>query len=350
MITGRLNSSCFAQYDAGIQLPRSLLRGAFVQEIAPVKNIIVPTDFSEFARSAGDLAIWLAKRASGKVTFLHALADFRDRVAAMPDLEQWTTAGPDFAKIAETVRAEVEKRLAKVVGRYAKTGVKAEGKCVFGKTFVETIHAVQTQQFDLVVLGTRGENAIKRFLVGSTADRLIQHCPAPVWVTHKDQKPQVTSVLAAVDFSDASRTALAKAAELARIARARLHVVHVLNDADFSELIEKSGDSMPRVTRKEMQAAAAKHLEAFVRAVLPKESLPELHVSHGDGWRMIGTAAKRVDASVIVLSTIGRGGVSGLLLGSTAERVLHTSEVGVLVVKPEGFETSIAPPLVSQWS
>lgn len=315
-----------------------------------VKNILVPTDFSEFARTASDLAVWLAKRGQGKVTFFHALADFRERMAALPDLEQWTTAGADFSKVAESVRADVDKRLAKVAARYTKTGVVVGGKCVFGKTFVEAIHAVQTQGFDLVVIGTRGENAIKRFLVGSTADRLIQHCPAPVLVTHKDQKPQVTSVLAAVDFSAASRQALAKAADLARVSRAKLHVVHVINEADLAELMEQTGATMPRVGRKELQSAAATHLENFVRQALPGATLPELHVAHGDGWRMIGTAAKRVDASVIVLSTIGRGGVSGMLLGSTADRVLHTSDVGVMVVKPEGFETSIAPPVVSQWA
>jgi universal stress protein E len=315
-----------------------------------VKNILVPTDFSEYARTASDLAVWLARKSKGKVTFFHALADFRDRIAALPDLEQWTSAGPDFSRIADAVRADVDKRLAKVAGRYTKTGVPVAGKCVFGKTFVETIHAVQTQGFDLVVLGTRGENAIKRFLVGSTADRLIQHCPAPVYVTHKDQKPQITTVLAAVDFSAASGQALVKAAELARLSKAKLHVVHVLNEADLNELLEQSGSTVPRISRKDLQSAAATHLETFVRKAIPEGALPELHVTHGDSWRMIGTAAKRVDASVIVLSTIGRGGVSGMLLGSTADRILHTSEVGVLVVKPEGFETSIAAPVVSQWS
>jgi universal stress protein E len=314
-----------------------------------MKKLLVLTDFSDFARAACDQAVWLAKRLSAEVTFLHVVADFREQIAALPESEQWTASGADFDSLAATLREKADARLAKLANRYQKTGVKIVGKTVLGKPYVETIHAVQTQGFDLVFVGTRGESAIKRFLVGSTSSRLIQNCPAPLWVTHQDTKPQISSVLAAVDFSPASQVALRSAAKLAVASKAKLHVVHVLDTADLEALTDLVTAEVPRLSRKQVQQSAANHLQSWLKAHLPEGVKSELHVAHGDSWRMIGTAAVRVDASVIVLGSVGRGGVSGLLLGSTADRVLRTTSVSVLVVKPDGFETGIAPPVVSQW-
>ncbi len=49
----------------------------------------------------------------------------------------------------------------------------------------------------------------------------------------------------------------------------------------------------------------------------------------------------RID--LLVLGTIGRSGIAGLLMGNTAERILNKVECSVLAVKPEGFVSSIRP-------
>jgi len=44
---------------------------------------------------------------------------------------------------------------------------------------------------------------------------------------------------------------------------------------------------------------------------------------------------------LVVIGTVGRSGVPGLLIGNTAEKVLSTVDCSVLTLKPEGFETPI---------
>jgi nucleotide-binding universal stress UspA family protein len=53
--------------------------------------------------------------------------------------------------------------------------------------------------------------------------------------------------------------------------------------------------------------------------------------------------ANRLEADLIVLGTVGRTGLQGLLLGNTAESVLLHSDCDVLTVKPVGFVSPIAP-------
>jgi len=47
------------------------------------------------------------------------------------------------------------------------------------------------------------------------------------------------------------------------------------------------------------------------------------------------------DVDLIVMGTVARSGIAGLLFGNTAERILHTVPCSVLAVKPEGFESPI---------
>lgn len=314
-----------------------------------MNHILVPTDFSDDSRSAVDQAVWLARKGAGDVTLVHALNDLRHATEALPEAEGWSANSGDFNRAVEELKKSSDTRLSKLAARYEKTGVSIATRTVVGKAFAQVVHGVCEAGFDLVVVGTRGTSGLKRFLVGSTAQRLIQNCPCPVWVVRKDAKPKVSTILAAVDFSDASRAAVKTAAELAVKLKARLHLVHVVDDADLRSVTERSGGLLPKLSRKDMQGVGVKRLDELVAGLIPAELEVERHVTHGDPWRMIATATKRTEADVVVLGTVGRGGVSGMLLGSTAERVLATVSCGVLAVKPEGFVSAVEPAMVSQW-
>ncbi len=314
-----------------------------------MNHILVPTDFSDDSRAAVDQAVWLARKGAGDVTLVHALNDLRHATEALPESEGWSANSGDFNRAVEELKRSSDARLAKLAARYEKTGVAIAARTVVGKAFAQVVHGVQEVGFDLVVVGTRGTSGLKRFLVGSTAQRLIQHCPCPVWVVRKDSKPKVSTILAAVDFSDASRAAVKHAGELALILKAKLHLVHVVDDADLRAVTEQAGGLLPKLSRKDMQAVGVKRLDEMVAGLVPEGVEPEHHVTHGDPWRMIATSAKRTEADVVVMGTVGRGGVSGMLLGSTTERVLATVNCGVLAVKPAGFATTVEPAMLSQW-
>jgi nucleotide-binding universal stress UspA family protein len=61
------------------------------------------------------------------------------------------------------------------------------------------------------------------------------------------------------------------------------------------------------------------------------------------GWARdeLPLLARRVAADIVVLGTLARTGVPGLLMGNTAEAILHQIDCSVLALKPDGFQTPV---------
>lgn len=64
----------------------------------------------------------------------------------------------------------------------ADTGVEAEAIAAIGNPAAEIIGAAETRGVDLIIIGRQGANAVRRFLMGSVADRVVQHAPCDVLV------------------------------------------------------------------------------------------------------------------------------------------------------------------------
>jgi nucleotide-binding universal stress UspA family protein len=133
-------------------------------------------------------------------------------------------------------------------------------------------------------------------------------------------------ILAAVDFSEPSRTALTMAARLALYGGAELHILHA------EDPLLCAAARMQGVT---LSAQARDELNAFVAATsLPSTVAVHLHVIGGEAVGVIWNVARREQADVIVIGTHGMSSAERLVFGSTAEGVLRRSDIPVLLVPP----------------
>ena len=140
------------------------------------------------------------------------------------------------------------------------------------------------------------------------------------------------TIVAAVDFSDISADVLETARDMARLHRARLHVVHAVGDPFRSMYaVETTGLDLPDVLRRWTEAAQTQ-LASLVEAHPIEPEPPTMAVLPGSAAQAIVQYADDQQADLIVLGSHGRGAVSRLLLGSVAERVLHLAGRTVLVV------------------
>ena len=131
-------------------------------------------------------------------------------------------------------------------------------------------------------------------------------------------------VLAAVDFSEPSRTALTCAARFARQCRAALHVLHA-QEAELSSAAAAKHRDLAVETREE--------LRAFTSAVLPAgNAAPVHHVVIGPPIDVICNIADRERADLIVLGAHGMSGIGHAVFGVVTEGVLRCADVSVLVV------------------
>jgi nucleotide-binding universal stress UspA family protein len=73
----------------------------------------------------------------------------------------------------------------------------------------------------------------------------------------------------------------------------------------------------------------------------PGVSKNSIHVVQGEGGKLIPFMAKDEEIDLIVMGTVGRIGLSGMLIGNTAERILNNVNCSVLAVKPDGFTSPV---------
>jgi nucleotide-binding universal stress UspA family protein len=135
-------------------------------------------------------------------------------------------------------------------------------------------------------------------------------------------------ILVPIDFSPNSRQALDFAVPLAEMFDARLTLLHVV------ELTVYPQDMGPVPTDTlRLSQAALEHLDTFAAETVPA-GLPENRiVRKGLPYREIADAAHELEADLIVLTTHGYTGLTHVLLGSTAERVVRHAPCPVLTVR-----------------
>jgi len=127
-------------------------------------------------------------------------------------------------------------------------------------------------------------------------------------------------ILAATDFSDVAEAALRIAIQTARTLHAELHVLHVFTPGETA------------VTQLLADAAASAGPDVQVK----------VSATGGHPAQEILRYAARQSVDLIVLGAHGRSGVSRILLGGVAERVLREARCPVLVVPPGSVPGSTA--------
>jgi nucleotide-binding universal stress UspA family protein len=134
------------------------------------------------------------------------------------------------------------------------------------------------------------------------------------------------SVVVPYDFSEYSAQALETARELAHDT-SRLHVIHVL------PMISATDPGMiwePVDNEAQKRNVEKAFRDAFASSPLGKV---DFHVYFGDPGFEIASFAEKLSADLIVMPSHGRRGITRLLLGSVAERVLRLAQCPVLVIK-----------------
>jgi len=312
---------------------------------ASIKNILCPTDFSEFSDRAMRRATNLAKWFTCPVTALHVIPFVPPSIAYPGPLGSAMPVMP-MDMLSER-REDVDAELAKAVAMYRKGGVTVRPEVAIGQPWREIESRANELPADLVVLGTHGRSGWDRFLMGSTTEKLIRRLSSPVLtIGPADVAPPSVlfrRILCALDLTAASQTTLDLAFSFAEENLAEVTMLHVL-DGDRPDWFPAE----PHLaTHADFQRAAREGaIEELYR--LSKDA-PELCktdnlVVEGTAWREIVRIAEQIEADLIVVGAQGRGGIRESFLGSTAAQTLRHAPCPVLLARPQRGTASAAAP------
>jgi nucleotide-binding universal stress UspA family protein len=138
------------------------------------------------------------------------------------------------------------------------------------------------------------------------------------------------TILVAVDGSDEAMKAARMAAELASKYQATLIVAHVREPLVYPAM--ESMFSSQRL-HDELDKQARLLLAKTAEELKPSGVRIETHLAFGPPAAILADLAKTANVDLVVVGSHGRGAVARLLLGSVADRLVHTSAKPVLVVR-----------------
>jgi universal stress protein E len=286
-------------------------------------------------REALRRAIWLAAHTRGELTIFSAL-DVSPHVQAVLQEELKHEPG-DLEREAYEV-------LEQFVAQAKKEGVAARLKLAFGCPWQEICRQVLAEKHDLVVVGTRDLGQISRILFGSTGMKLLRNCPCPVWVTRPDPNWDDLNILVPSDFSDVALEALRIAVNGGQLVDTRLHLLHALEgQIGPPAWFGKAQRQIVEQYLASQRAEAKKRLHEQL-ALTDYRTLQhgvQVHVVDGPPDEAILKAIDDFQIDLVVMGTSARSGLSNLVLGNTAERLISHMKSSVIAVKPHDFECPI---------
>jgi nucleotide-binding universal stress UspA family protein len=134
-------------------------------------------------------------------------------------------------------------------------------------------------------------------------------------------------VLVAVDHSEVAQRALTAAKDLGLLSKGEVWVLHLRE----REVIAQLGD-VPSESAADAESPVGAAVEALTQAGVTAHGEVR-DTTFGHAAREIMADAKEHDVGVIVMGSRGRGDLTGLVLGSTAHKVIHLADRPVLVVR-----------------
>jgi nucleotide-binding universal stress UspA family protein len=296
-----------------------------------IRRVLCPVDFSECSRHAVHHALAVAGWYGSSVTVLHVVANLptmdvpgvpltnvdRDRMTA--EMRCFVGHIPPDVSVCFLVRESSDVRR-------------------------EILAEAQALMSDLIVIGSHGRSGFERLLLGSVTEKVVRKSPCPVMVVPPRAADAAGAglihggrprILCAVDFSDASLSALEYAMSLAEEADADLSLLHAIEvPPELLEHIPVPDDFDVDQCHAAARAACLERLRTLIPPSVRIYCNVGTVAMEGAAYRQILRLSAEEKSDLIVMGVHGRGAVELLLFGSNTARVIRAATCPVLIVPP----------------
>jgi len=279
------------------------------------KKILVPVDGSHSCLHAEELAAAIAKDFKSKVTVIHVVS------------HELLHAGLELRyRVPPSVRTEITNWLLqtgkKIVwdaeALFKEEGVEVDVRVIEYEDPAETvIRVAKDEEYDLIVMGNRGETEVEVFSLGSMAEKVFRHAECPVLIVK--QKTKLSKILVAVDGSESAEKALKYAVQLAKKHKAKVTLLNV-------------GESKLFGFKPEVAREVGEHILSDAAAKVKGLKL-NTQLEFGNPAETIIEVAEKGNYDFIVVGSRGLSSVKRFFLGSVSDDISHHAKCSVLIVR-----------------
>jgi len=298
-----------------------------------VKNVLFATDFSATSDAALPYATAICRHFGATLHTAHVLSD-----ASLLMM----TGGVDYVSMStiyEDAHTEAMKKLDEISAHAE--GIEHRNYVRHGQVWKALAGVIDENDIDLIVVGTHGRSGLGKLLLGSVAEDILRHAPCPVLTVGpkvsgraklpalqgqgRDLAPielELRQIVFATDFAQYSMNAAREAVALAVEFRARLTLLHVIED--YTHL----------GTRSDLMEDNVCRLKSLIPNDAALQYAPETALEFGSAPERILKVASDREADMIVLGArpSGQGGTTHLPW-STAHHVIAQAHCPVLTLR-----------------
>lgn len=305
------------------------------------RRISVPLDESELSRQALSWAIALARRARCPIDLVH--------VVLPPALGTELTGAAILTQPEPEIQEEeARERLAALAADLSALGVSAHPFVMTGSLPDTIVDHLEKGDSDLVVMTTHDRGRLEHLVLGSVAEAILRHIHLPTLLVHarEDRKvsqlppesPEIRHVLVALDGSAFADEIIPHAENLAKLMKAELTLVTVLEPAMAlaSTFIGGEDEQVRNASSTAKESAiTSEPLERAATALRERGSIVRTAaLVHGQPARAIAEYAEAKSVDVVAITTHGRGALKRLVTGSVAQSLIRSTSTAVLIYRP----------------
>lgn len=267
-------------------------------------------------------------------------------VEEIPMAASYFLSKQHVSKLEEATRALVMNHLDSLAKK-VNPSIRVESRILTGKDFIELIRLVIADAHDLIIKPKKCEE--KGTSLESTDLHLLRKCPCPVWIINPTQRKPFGKILIAVDPDPSNRERLSLHGDLLKVGTSLARSEH--GKVEVVSTWRLYGEATMRGARFKLtsaeieelaEKARATHLEWLDRLLAPYagQSIKVSLIKGLPGPTLVEYIEKK-KPDIVVMGTVARTGLPGLLIGNTAESVLGQISCSVLAIKPKGFKTPV---------
>lgn len=312
-------------------------------------NILSVINNKECSENLISKSIEIAKSNQAKLTFVAIVPlvstgmEIRPRDSGSEDLQK---------KLIKDRLEELNEILSSFSNHY-----NFDVKVLVGDHSIEIIKNILINNHDLLI-SLPFKKRILESLFTSKDMHLFRKCPCPVFFVGHEKNTRFKKIIAAVDFDRLEQThndtlsndIVSIASEIALLNMAELHIVNIYNNR-FSAIASTWAEQPDKVEQEIKEYAldyANRKMSYLIESLknnigedMYKQISIQSHLIFGDAEEQLPLFSSRIQSDLIVMGTVARTGISGLLIGNTAEDILCQLKCSVLTIKPKGFISPI---------
>lgn len=323
------------------------------------ERILVPLDGSARAERSIPVAARIARATNGTVVLV--------QVVTLPFTYSPYLGSATYAdEVIESDLSEVERYLNSVANSEPLANIKTITNAILGSAASEILSTSKSYNIDLIVMTSQGRTGMKRWMLGSVAQKIARYSTMPVLVLHEkgplpagphlDARP--LRALVPLDGSTLAKAAIEPAAQLvvalAAPGEGSLHLMRVVKPPASQELQTASDHGTAESLEGNKLHRAKTYLNSITDqlrdsplAFLNLSITWSVAVAQDVAHAIIQMAENGEDAEgagvfgrcdLIATATHGRGGLQHWVMGSIAERMLGATKLPILIVRPVSAE------------